>query len=284
MYGPTETTIWSSIAQVQPDEVITIGRPIANTEIYILDEGLEPVPIGVTGTLYIGGEGVSPGYLNRPELTEKKFIANPFKPGSGLKIYNTGDNTRFLPDGRIEFLGRSDKQVKIHGFRIELSEIENGLAQHPAVQKSMVLVQVGPSGQKSLVAYVIQRDKQPILTAELQAFLHEKLPEFMIPKSFVFLDAFPLNPAGKLDQKALATLVPAQVHAIIAPRNPIEHELVEIWENVLNTHPIGVEMNFFELGGFSLQAVRLLNQVENKFGINCPFVQSSSIRPSHRWQ
>jgi len=271
MYGPTETTIWSSIEEVRSaDEKITIGRPIANTEMYILDGSLGPVPVGVVGTLYIGGEGLSSGYLNHPELNTKKFIVNPFKPGSHLRLFSTGDLARYLPDGRIECLGRNDNQIKMYGFRIELGEVEAVLSDHSAVKSCVVILNEGVSGQKSLVAYIIPKNRQLPPSGELRTFLRAKLPNYMIPSSFVFLETFPYTPSGKLDRKALQALSSSSEDVYLAPRNETERELAEIWEEVLNTSPIGVNRNFFEMGGFSLQALRLLNKVEKLFGIKLP--------------
>lgn len=273
MYGPTETTIWSSIEQICVDEeTITIGRPIANTEMYILDDSLEPVPIGVPGMLYISGEGISPGYLNRPELTVNKFVFNPFKPGSSQRLFNTGDLARFLPDGRIECLGRKDNQIKIYGFRVELGEIEVVLSEHPAVRSNIVVMHEDKSGLKSLTAYIIPKNGTLPPNGELRTFLRERLPEYMIPFSFVALETFPFTPSGKLDRQALQAIESPPVDGYIAPRNAIERELTKIWEEVLNIRPIGVNWNFFELGGFSLQAIRLLNKIENLFGIKLPVV------------
>ena len=271
MYGPTETTIWSSIEQIRTGgEAITIGRPIANTEMYILDDSLEPVPVGITGMLYIGGEGLSSGYLNRPELNANKFVLNPFQPGANRRLFVTGDLARYLTDGRIECLGRNDSQIKIYGFRVELGEIETVLSEHPAVRKSVVVVHEGGSGQKSLIAYIISQSEQLPPGSELRSFLREKLPGYMIPSSFVVIETFPLTPSGKLDRQALQTLTSLSEEVYVAPRNAIERELANIWEEVLNTSPIGMNKNFFELGGYSLQAIRLLNSVENVFGIKLP--------------
>jgi amino acid adenylation domain-containing protein len=271
MYGPTETTIWSSIEQVlSAEETITIGRPIANTEMYILDGSLGPVPVGVAGMLFIGGEGVSDGYLNRPELNSQKFILNPFKPGSQLRLFSTGDLARYLPDGRIECLGRNDNQIKMYGFRIELGEIEAVLSDHPAVQSCVVIVNESVTGQKSLVAYIIPKYEQLPPSGELRTFLRAKLPNYMIPSSFVSLKTFPYTPSGKLDRQALRALSSPPDDGYLAPRNEIERELVKIWEEVLDTNLIGVNRNFFEMGGFSLQALRLLNKVEELFGIRLP--------------
>ena len=271
MYGPTETTIWSSIERIQSaEEPITIGRPIANTEMYILDANLAPVPAGVVGSLYIGGEGVSPGYLNRPELNPEKFIPDPFTPGRQKKLFNTGDLARFLPDGRIECLGRNDNQIKLYSYRIELGEIEAVLSEHPAVQSCAVIMHNGASRQKTLAAYIIPKKGQKSSSTELSSHLHNRLPAFMVPSTYVFLETFPFTPSGKLDRQALMALSSPAEETGLMPRNEIERELAMVWEEVLNTKSIGMNRNFFEMGGFSLQAIRLLNKVEKVFGIKMP--------------
>jgi amino acid adenylation domain-containing protein len=281
MYGPTETTIWSCIEQVNHNaDLISIGRPIANTDIYILDPYLHPVPIGVPGMLYIGGAGLSSGYLNNPGLTEDKFIDHPFKPEIGQRIYMTGDLARYLPDGRIECLGRQDRQVKIRGFRIELGEIESVLSDHPAVKKAVVSFQPSNTGQKSLVAYFVSNEPEPPTFTELRVFLKATLPEYMLPASFMPVASIPLTASGKVNFKELPAPQIAAESFYIAPRDSIEQELLKIWEEVLNVHPISMGSNFFDLGGHSLLAVRLLNKVESVFGVRLPIAtifQSPSV-------
>ncbi len=209
MYGPTETTIWSTIYEVRTAEgIMPIGRPIANTQVYVLDEAQQPVPIGVAGELYIGGDGVAHGYLNRAELTAQKFVPDPFAPGAGARMYRTGDLVRYRPDGNLEFLGRIDFQVKIRGFRIELGEIEAVLEQHPVIRQAVVVAREDTPGDMRLVGYLglnpERSPDQPLPLSELRSYLKEKLPDYMVPAVFVTIDAFPLTPNGKVDRKASA--------------------------------------------------------------------------------
>lgn len=278
VYGPTETTIWSTLSQLHANSTVTIGRPIGNTEIFILDKKLQPVPIGVAGELHIGGDGLARGYLKRPELTAEKFIQHPLnsetlRPGPNARLYKTGDLVRYLPNGNIEFLGRIDHQVKIRGFRIELGEIEAVLRQHPAINETVVVAREDTPGDKRVVAYFVATANAAPTTAELRAFLREKLPEYMLPSVFVTLKSMPLTPNGKVNRQAL----PAPNQADLAPkaefaaaRDDSEAKLVSIWESVLNVRPIGIRDNFFELGGHSLVAVRLMNRVEETFGKTLP--------------
>jgi amino acid adenylation domain-containing protein len=273
VYGPTETTIWSTLSQLHRDTPVTIGRPIGNTEIFILDKVLQPVPIGVAGELHIGGDGLARGYLKRPELTAEKFIRHPLNSDPDARLYKTGDLVRYLPNGNIEFLGRIDHQIKIRGFRIELGEIETVLRQHPAISDTVVVAREDTPGDKRVVAYFVPAGDAALTTAELRSFLKEKLPEYMLPSVFVTLKSMPLTPNGKVDRRALpapdqATLLPAGTFA--APKNEIEAQLVQIWENLLNVRPIGVKDNYFELGGHSLVAVRVMNRIEQVFGKNLP--------------
>jgi amino acid adenylation domain-containing protein len=247
VYGPTESTTFSSFYWVQdiPEAAtsIPIGRPITNTQIYLLDEQLQPVPIGITGELYIGGDGLAQGYLNHPELTAEKFIPSPFSNEPGTRLYKTGDLARYQPDGNIEFLGRIDDQVKIRGFRIELGEIEAVLSQHPAVREAVVIVQEDVPGDKHLVAYIVPNPTQ-IATAVraqgcaslLRQFLKEKLPSYMVPSAYVLLESLPLTPNGKVDRRALPAADPERddiKEDYVAPRTPVEEELAGIWAKVL---------------------------------------------------
>lgn len=272
LYGPTETTIWSTCCRVSPGEgPVTIGRPIANTQIYILDAGLRPAPVGVPGELYIGGDGLARGYLNRPELTAERFVASPLKPGA--RIYRTGDLARWLPDGTIGFLGRVDHQVKIRGFRIELGEIETALGAHTQVKQAVVVAREEGAGEKRLVAYLVPDPAQPPTALELRAFLKESLPDYMIPTAFVALEAMPLTPNGKVDRKALpapeaGALVSGE--AYVAPRGPIEAALARIWAEVLGLERVGIHDSFFALGGHSLLGIRLLSRVRETFSVNLP--------------
>ncbi|MGZ4317494.1 MAG: non-ribosomal peptide synthetase, partial [Gaiellaceae bacterium] len=263
MYGPTETTIWSTVARVHPNEPLTIGRPIGNTSLFILDFRLQPLPAGVAGELHIGGDGVARGYRNRPDLTAERFLPNPF--GSG-RIYKTGDLARYRPDGSVEFLGRLDHQVKVRGFRIELGEIETLLARNPGVARAVCVARDDGSGAE-LVAYIVP-SASPVSGAQLRRQLSEHLPAYMVPSAIVSLQAFPLTPNGKIDRKALPAptrerLTDAEV---VAPRTSLERRLAEIWERVLGMSPIGVTDNFFDLGLTSLVAAQLFAEIEHEVG------------------
>jgi amino acid adenylation domain-containing protein len=238
MYGPTETTVWSTVHAVESGVgPILIGRPIDNTEIYILDSRLQPVPIGVPGELYIGGDGLARGYFNRPNLTTEKFIAHPFSEEPQARIYNTGDMASYLPDGTIECLGRMDHQVKIRGFRIELGEIEAVLGQHPGIEESVVIVREDVPGDKQLVGYLIANQEPVPTVGELRSFLKQKLPDYMVPSTFVEIEALPLTPNRKVDRRAL-------------PAPDVVHD------------------NFFELGGHSLLATRVVAQIQQEFEVD----------------
>jgi amino acid adenylation domain-containing protein len=270
-YGPTETSVIATSYEPDPKKPfpsnLPIGRPIANTRLYILDHDLQPVAIGAAGELHIGGPGVARGYLNRPEMTAEKFIQDPFSREPEARLYKTGDLVRYLPDGNIEFIGRTDFQVKIRGFRVELGEIDAVLEKHPGVAGAVVLAHE-TKGEKRLTAYVVPA--QPVPTSgDLRTFLKNRLPEYMVPASFVFLESFPLTPNGKVDRRALPA--PQATDAVadetfVAPRNDAETRMAKIWEQVLAIKPIGIHANFFELGGHSLLAIRLLNRVEKEFG------------------
>ena len=266
LYGPTETTVFSCIARVE-ERPVHIGRPIANTQIYLLDSHLNPVPVGVAGEIWIGGEGVASGYLNRPELTAERFIQSPFV--SGQRLYRTGDLGRFLADGNIEFLGRRDHQVKIRGFRIELGEIDCLLRQHPNVAATVVVVRED-NGQKQLVAYfVAAAADQPPAPSELREFLRQKLPNYMVPSAFVVLEKLPLTPNGKIDQKALPPPVPDHKEDdSFEPRNETERTVADVWSLVLNLDEIGAYDDFFELGGHSLLATRVVSRLRSIFGVD----------------
>ena len=261
LYGPTETTIWSSVYKVTNQERILIGRPIANTQFYVFDSSFQPVPVGIPGELYIGGDGLSRGYLNQPELTQGKFIANPLSGKSSSRLYGTGDLVRYLPDGNLEYLGRLDNQMKLRGFRIELGEIEAVLRLNPSVREAVVGVREFSQGEKHLIAYIVLRDQETPSIGELRDSLKKKLPGYMIPSNIVILEALPLTPNGKVDRKALP-LPEKQENRLdlsyISPRSDIEFRLVEIWERILSHQPVGVRDNFFELGGHSLGGEALL--------------------------
>jgi amino acid adenylation domain-containing protein len=266
LYGPTETTIWSTLQRVEQTDgeaIVPIGRPIANTRLYLLDRGLQPVPIGVPGELYIGGEGLARGYLNRPALTAEKFVPDPFSAEPGARLYRTGDLARYLPDGTIEFLGRLDHQVKVRGFRIELGEIEAALLRHPAVRAAVVVAREEGAGEKRLVGYVVPAGEVAPESRELRAWLQQQLPEYMIPALFVPLAALPLTPNGKVDRSALpAPEERSPEKLFIAPEDALERQLAQICEEILNVRPVGLSDNFFDLGGHSLLAVRLFARIE----------------------
>jgi len=273
-YGPTESTVCGTVYECSNgSHKLPIGRPIINTQVYILDPHLQPVPVGVPGELYIGGAGLARGYLNRPELTSEKFICNPFSDEPRARLYKTGDLARYLPDGNIEFLGRLDDQVKIRGFRIELGEIEAVLGQHPAMQETVVMVREDIPSNKRLVAYVVVNQTSAPTVSQLHQFLKQKLPEYMIPSAIVKLEALPLTPNGKVDRRALLALDTARPElqsAFVAPRDTLELQLALVWEDVLNVRPIGITDNFFNLGGHSLLAVRLIALLQEQFGQNLP--------------
>jgi acyl-CoA synthetase (AMP-forming)/AMP-acid ligase II len=261
-YGPTEATVATSVAVCNPaDTKVTIGRPIANYQIYILDSHRAAVPVGVPGELCIGGVGLARGYHNRPELTAERFIANPFSAEPKARLYKTGDLARYLPDGNIEYLGRLDHQVKIRGFRIELGEIEAELSQCPGVQACVVVAREDAPGMKRLVAYLVAR-KGEVQAADLRAALRARLPDYMVPAAFVTLDTLPLSPNGKVDRKALPKPDEETTdEQFEPPATPTEIALANIWSEVLGVKRIGLQHNFFDLGGHSLLAVRVASRV-----------------------
>jgi amino acid adenylation domain-containing protein len=268
LYGPTEATANAAVARIFPDGAITLGRPIANTRIYILDSHLEPVPAGVPGELCIAGAGVARGYLNRPLLTADKFVRDPFSDEPGARLYKTGDLARYLPDGDIEFLGRIDHQVKIHGFRIELGEIEAVLSLHPAVCESVVVARDNQREEKSLAAYVVLEREFACTLGELRSFLTSRLPQHMIPSSFVILESLPLTPNGKIDRRALvgrSAERPEPTGGFVVPRSGVEEVLTRIWAEVLKIDRIGIHDNFFELGGHSLLATQVVARARSAF-------------------
>lgn len=273
-YGPTESTVCASGMRYDGEEgALNIGKPIDNTQLFILDRLLQPVPIGVPGELHIGGAGLARGYLNRPDLTKEKFIPNPFSKEQGSRIYKTGDLCRYLPDGNIEFLGRMDHQVKIRGFRIELGEIEAALREHTQVKEAVVIAREDQPGNKQLTAYLAPEEKEKTPEqSELRGFLKAKLPDYMIPSPFVTLEALPLTPNGKIDRKAL----PApdrdlmREHAFAAPGNEMEEIISSIWKEVLNLEKVSVHDDFFVMGGHSLLAIVVVSRIQKKFSVRIP--------------
>jgi len=274
MYGPTETTIWSSTETASADEaVVNIGRPIANTQMYVLDEHLEPVAVGVPGELYIGGDGVTRGYWQRPDLTAERFVPDPFvRPecaaAGGARMYRTGDLARWRPDGRIDFLGRADFQVKIRGYRIELGEIEAVLEGQPGVRQAVVVAREDNPGDVRLVAYL--RTDPGLAIDALREAIASQLPEHMLPAHFVGVDEFPLTPNRKVDRKALPAPSASTQHtateAYVAPENEVEQKIAEIWVKVLGVPRVGSKDSFFALGGHSLLAVQAHREIRQALG------------------
>ncbi|CAG0933466.1 nonribosomal peptide synthetase DhbF [Thermoflexales bacterium] len=275
MYGPTETTIWSTMGLVSPGaEAVSIGRPIANTQIYLLDAYLHPVPLGVAGELYIGGDGLARGYLNQPALTAERFIPHPFSQVPGARLYRTGDLARYRSNGDLEILGRIDHQVKLRGYRVELAEIETLLCQHPQVQAAVVVARddssksgessrASTSKEKLLVAYVVLH--QATAPNELRSFLKRELPDYMVPSLFMTLEALPLTPNGKVDRRTLPAPEgqrPTLEVAYVVPQTQLEQRIAAIWQNVLPVDKVGLHDNFFELGGHSLLMAKVHNQLQ----------------------
>jgi len=260
MYGPTETTVWSSINHIQKENTpITIGQPIANTQLYVLDCYLQPLPIGVVGELHIGGEGLSRGYLNQTELTNEKFIPDCFSSKPGARLYKTGDHARYLPNYSIEILERMDDQVKINGYRIELGEIAAVMMQHPSIHQAVAITRTETSGEKRVLAYFVPNQDHSPDVGELQHFLRQKLPTYMIPAVIIRINRLQLTPNGKIDRHALP--VPEDIRPLpgyLAPRNKEEQILASIWQDVLGIEQVGIHDNFFDLGGASIQSIQIV--------------------------
>lgn len=272
LYGPTETTCSACSARVFPEGLITIGRPIANTQIYILDRHLQLVPVGVPGEMHIGGAGLARGYLNQPHQTAERFIQSPFSENPGDRLYKTGDLARYLPGGDIEYLDRIDDQVKIRGYRVEPGEIEAALSRHPAVRENVVIAREDRPGDKRLVAYLVLNQTPIAAISELRRHLEQTLPAYMVPTAFVELESLPLTPNGKIDRKALPVpdRKPQDQDHFVAPRDEIEAELAHIWARVLGNGRVGVRDSFFELGGNSLLAARMFSETGQVFGKHLP--------------
>jgi amino acid adenylation domain-containing protein len=273
-YGPTEAAVCATMYRCSPDagSSVPIGPPIANVQIYILDAGRQPVPVGVAGEIFIGGVGVGRGYLNRPELTAGRFIANPFSADPDSRLYKTGDLARWLPDGNIEYIGRNDFQVKIRGFRVELGEIEARLLACEGVREAVVIAREDVPGDKRLVAYLVSEDGSELDAASLRAQLSTVLADFMVPAAFVTLPAFPLNANGKLERRALPapTLSSVVTRAYEAPRTAVETVLAGIWSELLGVDKLGIHDNFFELGGHSLLATQVVSRIRETFQLELP--------------
>jgi hypothetical protein len=257
LYGPSETTTYSTFTLRQRGARATVGKPLANTQVYIVDRRLEPVPVGVPGEICIGGAGVARGYLNAPEATAQKFVRDPFRSDS--RMYRTGDLGRWLPNGDIEFLGRRDHQVKIRGYRIELGEIEAVMAAHPAVRESAAIVQ-----SDKLSGYAVIDPDSGLTVADFRHYLREKLPDYMVPTALMFLDALPRTPSGKVDRKSLpapTTTSPEAPAPAEAEMTPLEETLAHIWREVIGVASVRIEDNFFDLGGHSVLVVQVLARI-----------------------
>jgi len=276
-YSPTETTIGCLTFETEADSalasataVVPLGRPIANMKVYVLDQDLQPVPLGVPGDLYIGGRGVSNGYLGRPDLTAEKFMADPLNPVSGLRFYRSGDRARFLPGGIIEFLGREDNQVKVRGFRVELGEVEAVLSRHPAIEQAVVVFKDFSNGNQQLVAFTIAKGKPA--DGELREFMLRYVPDYMVPSQFLQVDAFPLNVNGKADRPVLAERIPAVASASAGfnGMDAVQQKIAEVWCTVLQRSEVGLHDNFFELGGHSLLATQIIARLRSAFDVPVP--------------
>jgi acyl-coenzyme A synthetase/AMP-(fatty) acid ligase/acyl carrier protein len=274
-YGPTENTTFTCTYAVEADDAlepsVPIGRPIAGTTAYVLDAQMNPVPVGVTGELYIGGAGLARGYLNRPDLTARAFVADPFDPAPGARLYRSGDLVRWRDDGTLQFLGRADRQVKLRGHRIEPDEVEAALGRHPAVRQAAVAAR-GAGEDRRLVAYCAFAGQAPPAEA-IRAFLRNSLPAYMIPDAVLAVDAIPMTEFGKIDRDALPDVdAPGTVRpdGALPPRTPVEEALAGIWCDLMGLDRVGVNESFFDLGGHSLLAIRMLFRIQEDFAIELP--------------
>jgi amino acid adenylation domain-containing protein len=271
LYGPTETTIWSAVYKLESEQgagsAVPLGRPIANTQLYVLDEVMQPVPVRVAGELYIGGAGLARGYLSRPDLTAEKFVPDPFGGETGGRLYRTGDLVRYLANGRLEFLGRVDHQVKLRGYRIEMGEIEAALQEQAGVRQAVVVAREDVPGDKRLVGYVVVDPNDPPTISQLRRGLAARLPEYMVPSMFSLLDRLPLTPNGKVDRRALPTpgrSRPQLEQVYVAPQTPLEQFLAHRWCEVLRLDSVGIHDNFFDLGGDSIKGATFINKVQQR--------------------
>ncbi|HEX5603708.1 MAG TPA: amino acid adenylation domain-containing protein, partial [Pyrinomonadaceae bacterium] len=274
MYGPTETTIWSTLARVQPRVPVTIGRGIANTRIYLLDQRLEPVPVGVAGELYIGGDGLARGYLGKAGLTAERFMPDSFSSIIGARLYRTGDTAKWSAAGQLEYLGRADNQIKLRGHRIELNEIEAVLKGHESIKEVAVAV-TGAGSDARLVAYAVAQPETTLNSASLRGYLRERLPEYMVPAGVVELESLPLTANGKLDRRALSSgkaQFALTAGSVIAPRTEIEERLAQLWRELLQVETVSVESNFFDLGGHSLLLARLGRELQEIYPVKLQIV------------
>jgi amino acid adenylation domain-containing protein len=279
IYGASEVgadVTWHEVTNQDKDSSVPIGRPIHNTQLYIFDRYMNCVPLGVRGEIFVGGDCLALGYWRRPELTSERFVANPFRStNSAAVLYRTGDLGRYLPDGNVEYLGRTDGQVKIRGIRLELGEIEAVLASHPLVHSAVVILAGAYAEQRWLVAYLVARAGRAPVANELRRFLRSKLPDYMVPSDFMIVDAFPLLPGGKVDRKALSlgtTRRSIVDHSHVGPQTETQEKLVQIWREVIGTEQMGIEDNFFELGGNSLMVMQVVARIRKVFGVEVPVV------------
>jgi aspartate racemase len=300
-YGPTENTTFTCCAPLAVENIgrsVSIGKPISNTQVYVLSREMEPVPVGVPGELFIGGDGLARGYLHDPSATAEKFVPNPFARERGERLYRTGDQVRYRPDGSLEFLGRLDHQKKIRGYRVELAEIEFALLQHPDVRECVVTTQISKTGEKRIAAFVVPVAGRTLSREQLKSFLGEKLPEYMLPAFIGILDSLPLTANGKIDRQALPNIddLNADSTLFAPPRTEVERKLAEVWMRVLGVEKVGIHDNFFDLGGYSLLAVKLVNEIKRELGQKIPLItlfQTATIaglasmlskgRDSHEW-
>ncbi|MGB8955814.1 MAG: amino acid adenylation domain-containing protein [Tumebacillaceae bacterium] len=273
-YGPTETTVCATMARLHPEtERVTIGGPMINTKVYVLDKCFQHAPMAVAGEIYIAGAGLARGYLGRPDLTAERFIPNPFGQAGEL-MYKTGDLARWLPDGSLEFLGRLDHQVKIRGFRIELGELETVIAEEPGIREALVVARREETGDQRLVAYMILHEGADVTAERVRAAVQNKLPDFMVPSAFVFLDAWPLTPNGKIDRRALPAPPDRTAKAsTVLPQDPLEQQIAGIWQQVLGLHAVGIDDNFFEVGGHSLNIVQVEVRLREELGLTVPTME-----------